>query len=83
MGSNNPEGRCQKNNSMAKEYSSLVAKHGNGRAQLFMLEYHSEKENSLYPVMFVMAGYSASACQWSKIIITQRMVFMLYKRLPL
>ena len=62
-GSSNSEGICQHNDSIVKDYSCLEEEHGmvNGRAQLLKLaEYDSEKENSLYPVMFVITCLSLS-----------------------
>ena len=59
MDSSNFEGIYQQNDNMAKEYYGLREKHDdvNRRAQPLNLEYHCEKENSLYPAVFVIIGY--------------------------
>ena len=50
---------------MAKEYCGLSEEHVNvnGRAQpLKFVENHNEKENSLYPAVFVIIGNLSSDC---------------------
>ena len=59
MGNSNSEEMCQQNVSMAKEYCGFVEERGdvNGRVQpLKLVEYHSKKETSLYPAVFVIVG---------------------------
>ena len=54
MGNSNPEHICQQNDSMAKQYCSLMKEHGdiNGTAQLHKLvEYHRKKKNLSYPMV--------------------------------
>ena len=79
--SSNSKSICQKNDIMAQEYSSLAEERDkvNGRAQLIKLEeYHSEKENSLYPTVFVNTDYLATDYHGNIITITQGVVFALY-----
>ena len=76
---------CHQNNNMAKEYYGLLEKHKNVNQivhSVKLVEYHREKESSLYSALFVI-GYLAFACQWNIITIFRSVVFMLYKRLPL
>ena len=43
-------------------------------------KHHSEKENTLYPAVFMITGYLGSAYHWSIIAISQRVVLVLYER---
>ena len=65
MASSNSEGICHQDDIMAKEYDDLAEENDdvNGRTQLIKLvEYHSEKQNSFYPAVFVITAYLALAC---------------------
>ena len=65
MGNCNSEDICQQNDNMAKEDCGLVEENDdlNWRVQsLEFVEYHSEKESSLYTAVYVITGYLASAC---------------------
>ena len=50
---------------------------------LKLIRFHKEKENSLYPMVFVITGYLSLVYHWNIITITQRVVFVLYKCLQL
>ena len=50
---------------------------------IHFIEYCREKENSSYPAVFPITDYLTSTYQWSIIKIAQKVVFVLYKHLPL
>ena len=78
MSSSNSEGIKQQNDSMAKEICGLVKEHNNVLVKAQPAKKvmdHNEKKNSLYPDVFGITDYLTSACHWSLVNVTQRMVF--------
>ena len=85
MSKSNSEGMSHQNDYTTIEYCGVTEELGsvNRREKPLKLEdYYSEKEKSLYPAVFVITGYLASAFQWSINTVTQRVVFVLHKRFP-